>query len=596
MTIKYCDWVSGDDSSGDGSYSNPYKTIQKSLTGLTGGDEVRVGKSGSNIALTGTLAFTRGDTNVVGTGTLFSSELVVGDFIRGYDGLWYYVSDITDDLNLALSFNYEGAIHSGASSSKLTYIDIGAVESNTVWQTIDQSGTSSISKLKVSGGWDLGTQTQIGVTCYRQNYGDSECLGIALQVALNKQYLTIEKFIFVDFEVGISAPRNSAAYYMDINYVETVDCSANGLLLGSDTSIDHCVVSPGAGCGLNLTYGFNSSGSINFTCTNSHFSSVGGDVSTCIWAVNSSNILFDTCIINNSGIVIARSSLVTLRNINQTGGISSNGNGSFDGGVVSVVMENITGSGGIGLDGSYTVGHSFINPGQYVNLSSINIEGSIGLTYFAELQANDITCAVLNLSFVPAARIDILNTNNPGLAGFGTDMPGTIITNYNAHGSASCFSEDNSAISYKKEPIFKVQKFYLNSNTTPRYAILFGSGIIERNDTGGRTGNACIQMSSTVAAGVGVTQRCTFFADYGVAKEINFYAKSINGFDGVLKARVMFNGIEVGPLTTISLTGSYVQHTFNISAGSITENGVLVLELVATGSTGHVLIDEVEAA
>ena len=45
MTIYYVDLENGDDTTGDGSAGNPYKTTSKGTTGLTGGDECRVAKS-----------------------------------------------------------------------------------------------------------------------------------------------------------------------------------------------------------------------------------------------------------------------------------------------------------------------------------------------------------------------------------------------------------------------------------------------------------------------------------------------------------------------------------------------------------------------
>jgi len=66
MAIVYCDWATGDDTNGNGSYSNPYKTITKATTGRTGGDEVRVAKSPEPTSLTGTVGFTQGSTAVTG--------------------------------------------------------------------------------------------------------------------------------------------------------------------------------------------------------------------------------------------------------------------------------------------------------------------------------------------------------------------------------------------------------------------------------------------------------------------------------------------------------------------------------------------------
>ena len=57
MTIKYCSWLTGDDTTGTGTAASPYKTITKASELLTGGDEVRVAKSPEPTNLTGTLSF-----------------------------------------------------------------------------------------------------------------------------------------------------------------------------------------------------------------------------------------------------------------------------------------------------------------------------------------------------------------------------------------------------------------------------------------------------------------------------------------------------------------------------------------------------------
>lgn len=56
MTIKYCSWTTGDDTTGTGTAANPYKTITKASTSRTAGDEVRVAKSPDPTALTGTVS------------------------------------------------------------------------------------------------------------------------------------------------------------------------------------------------------------------------------------------------------------------------------------------------------------------------------------------------------------------------------------------------------------------------------------------------------------------------------------------------------------------------------------------------------------
>ena len=80
MAIVYCDFASGNDTTGDGSASNPYKTITKASTGLSGDDEVRCAKSPAPTALDGTLTFTDGSTSVATSADL-TAVLAAKDFV-----------------------------------------------------------------------------------------------------------------------------------------------------------------------------------------------------------------------------------------------------------------------------------------------------------------------------------------------------------------------------------------------------------------------------------------------------------------------------------------------------------------------------------
>jgi|GEM_PF-3962791 hypothetical protein len=205
MTIKYCDFLYGNDTTGDGSYSNPYKTIDKASTGLTGGDEVRVAKSPDNITLTGTLSFTYNSTTVTGNGTLFTTELSLGDYIVGPDGYLYEVISITNDTNLTLLYVYTSSSQSGVTCQKLGVIDTGAATSQSVSvQTINANGTSSINMFSISGGWDLTTQTQTGQTYFRQLHSTfSNRWGYGL-VCASKSYIQINRLHFLRYYIGYS--------------------------------------------------------------------------------------------------------------------------------------------------------------------------------------------------------------------------------------------------------------------------------------------------------------------------------------------------------------------------------------------------------
>jgi len=203
MTIVYCDWATGDDTNGTGTWDHPYKTITKATTGRTGGDEVRVAKSPPPTALTGTVGFTQNSGAVTGVNTLFTTELAIGDFIEAPDGQWYEVVTITSDTAATLYKKYPSATQSGYSSKKLGVTDTGtAASSTTQVQVISSSGTSS-ANLKISGGWDLATGQQTGQTYFRQMHTTfANRYGYGLYIS-GKTFTELSNLNFLRYNNGI---------------------------------------------------------------------------------------------------------------------------------------------------------------------------------------------------------------------------------------------------------------------------------------------------------------------------------------------------------------------------------------------------------
>jgi len=243
-TIKWSEYLTGDDSTGDGTSGNPYKTITKASIGLSGGDEVRVGKGPADAALTGTLGFTTGDKALVGTGTLFTSELAIGDFVKGGDGHWWEVITITSDVLAALFQVYAGNTESGISSYKLGVISTGeAASAATVIQAVSVSGSSEASRLKISGGWDLTTELQTGESFFRQMHGTfATRYGRGLYMN-SKSYIEVENLHFLRYDncyymtncssirvtglLAISA-GDEGIYFSSSRNCEFVSCIASG--------------------------------------------------------------------------------------------------------------------------------------------------------------------------------------------------------------------------------------------------------------------------------------------------------------------------------------------------------------------------------
>jgi len=204
MATIYCDYLLGDDDTGAGTSGDPYQTITKASTGLSGGDEVRVAKSEADTALTGTLGFTINSTAVVGDGTLFESELVIGDFVKGGDGQYYEVVVITDDTHATLFKKYPGTTGASVEGFSLGVTSTGqAAASSTQIQVVSSEAAGKAARLKISGGWDLTGPTQDGQTYFRQMHSTFALrYGIGL-IAGNKDYLEIERLHFLRYDRGI---------------------------------------------------------------------------------------------------------------------------------------------------------------------------------------------------------------------------------------------------------------------------------------------------------------------------------------------------------------------------------------------------------
>jgi len=102
-------------------------------------------------AATGTATATNGNTSVLGSGTTFTTQFAVGDWIRfGADTRSYEIAGITDNLNMTLADTYQGATGGGKSLQK------GALAAN---EAICKTGYDAGSNLSYADGqhnidWD----------------------------------------------------------------------------------------------------------------------------------------------------------------------------------------------------------------------------------------------------------------------------------------------------------------------------------------------------------------------------------------------------------------------------------------------------------
>ncbi len=312
MAIVYCSWATGDDTNGTGTAANPYKTITKASTGLTGGDEVRVAKSPDPTALTGTTAWTLNGTTVTGTNTLFTTELAIGDFISAPDGNWYEVITIASNTSATLYKKYPSASASGHSSQKLGVTDTGAAAgSTTAIQTVSSSGNST-SALIISGGWDLATETQTGQTWFTQlnatTFDNRYGYGLYLS---SKSYVSLDKLNFLRYNYGIYY------YTSSNNTITSATCNSNnnyGIYYSS--SSNNTITS--ATCNSNNTGIYYAAGSNNNTIVSATCNS-NYNYGIYLLGCHNNTIVSATCNSNAYGIYYNNSSNNTIYALSTTG-------------------------------------------------------------------------------------------------------------------------------------------------------------------------------------------------------------------------------------------------------------------------------------
>ena len=340
MAIVYCSWTTGNDTTGTGTAAAPYKTITKASTSRSAGDEVRVEKSPDPTALTGTTAWTLNSAGVAGTGTLFTSELAIGDFISAPDGNWYEVITIGSDTSATLFKKYPSATASGHSSQKLGITDTGAAASSSTQVQVVSSSGNSTAPLYISGGWDLSTETQTGQTWFRQMHGTfNNRYGYGLYLN-GKTYTNLDKLNFLRYYSGIyyytgssnntitsatcNSNNNYGIYYANSsnnNTITSATCNSNnnsGIYYSS--SNNNSITS--ATCNSNNN-GIYYSGSSNNTITSATCNS---NSSYGIYYANSSNnntITSATCNSNNNGIYYSGSSNNTIYSLSTTGNMTA---------------------------------------------------------------------------------------------------------------------------------------------------------------------------------------------------------------------------------------------------------------------------------
>jgi len=175
MAIWYVDLASGNDTTGNGSSGNPYKTEYKCVTSGANGDEIRVAKTSAHTTVSGVANFTFTDgSKTVATSADARGSFSVGDYIakttatgNGNFETFYRITATAVD-SLTIAHFYYGTTEAVANVLKAVYVTSAQGYTNTIQTWLSNKGTWLI-----SGGWNLATETRDGETWAKHSFARS---------------------------------------------------------------------------------------------------------------------------------------------------------------------------------------------------------------------------------------------------------------------------------------------------------------------------------------------------------------------------------------------------------------------------------------
>lgn len=183
MAIIYVDLASGNDTTGDGSYTLPYKLVNKALSIGGGPHDIRVAKTTAAAAIAGNSYTWTYNSLTVTVNADVTASIAVNDFIgkptasgNGSFDTFYKVTAIsysagTGLTSITLLNKYHGTTATTTGALKQAIVTTGL--SNATAISISVSGTN------LSGGWNLTNQTQDGETWFQPNGAAGSYVGIA---------------------------------------------------------------------------------------------------------------------------------------------------------------------------------------------------------------------------------------------------------------------------------------------------------------------------------------------------------------------------------------------------------------------------------
>lgn len=205
MAIYYVDFLSGSDTTGNGTSALPFQTVNFCLTAAN--TEVRVAKTELATTFTCSVSWTYNSLSLT-TGTDMTSSISIGDYIgkptaagNGAVETYYRVNAI-NATTITLDNYYYGTTEVLSTFKKIPVVITGALNTNSI--------TFTYATCTMSGGWNLGGASPIqdGETWFKPNGARTTYIAINFSVA---QTANISKLNMVECYAGVSSMAGGAS-------------------------------------------------------------------------------------------------------------------------------------------------------------------------------------------------------------------------------------------------------------------------------------------------------------------------------------------------------------------------------------------------
>jgi hypothetical protein len=165
MAIWYTDYLTGNDTTGDGTIATPYKTVNKAMTVGTNGDEIRVAGSGFT-ALAGTVTcssngLTTWTTSVNQTGIINPGDIITVNDAEFGDQKFFYKVQTVAPTTITVDGAWNRTPNVALTFSKITTQHYYTTTANTTFENVSIAGKTNF---KITGGWTSSFTAQDGWT------------------------------------------------------------------------------------------------------------------------------------------------------------------------------------------------------------------------------------------------------------------------------------------------------------------------------------------------------------------------------------------------------------------------------------------------